>query len=212
MGDECHIVSSAKNGPRYDPLYAATEFDGLSNLLLLCRVHHKLIDDQSETYTAELLRTIKANHEQWVESRLKEQPGIPPVRIRRIKSEIPTQLPVIESGKELLNLAVDCHGAYNDYSDDLTEDETELVGGFIQNVSDWADLASGFEPIERIRAAKAIDEEIKNLRDHGFLVFAAVERQQMEGGVSGKSSFRVLHLTVKRKSDPRVLTPDAEAK
>jgi hypothetical protein len=110
---------------------------------------------------------------------------------------MPTQLPVVLSSRELLNLAIGCHGSYQDYSDDLDDKETDLVGGFIQNVSDWADLAEGLEPIERIRAAKSLDEEIKTL---------------MEGGISDPSIFRALHLSVKRGSDPGVVAMENEVR
>ena len=87
VGDECHIISGAPNGPRHDPSFPAEEIDEISNLLLLCRVHHKMVDDQYETYAAELLRSIRSNHEKWVESKLKDKEEIPPVRIRRLKNE-----------------------------------------------------------------------------------------------------------------------------
>lgn len=210
VGEECHIVSGAKGGPRYCSSFPATEIDDLSNLILLCRIHHKMVDDQAETYTAELLRSMKGNHEKWVEQKLKDGPEASPVRIRRIKSEIPTQLPVIHSGKELLNLAIGCHASYTDYSDGLDDEETDLVGSFIQNVSDWRDLSDGLEPMERIRAAKSLDEEIKELNARGFLVFGATEKQQMEGGVKPPSTFRVLHLSVMRASDPSIVTTENE--
>lgn len=208
VGEECHIISGAQGGPRYNPSYPSTQIDDLSNLMLLCRVHHKMVDDQAETYTANVLRGIKMNHEKWVEQKLKDQPEIAPVKIKRISGEIPTKIPVILSGKELLNLAAGCHGAYNDYSDDLDEAETDLVGGFIQSVSDWADLVDGLEPIERIRAAKAIDKGMKELQANGFMIFAAREKQRVEGGIYTPSDFFVLHLSVKRGNDPNVVTDE----
>jgi hypothetical protein len=66
VGDECHIVSGQVDGPRYDPTFPAGLIDHVSNLLLLCKVHHKMVDDQYETYTTEVLRKIKADHEHWV--------------------------------------------------------------------------------------------------------------------------------------------------
>lgn len=210
VGDECHIVSGAKGGPRHETDYPEADIDSLSNLLLLCRVHHKMIDDQAETYTAEVLRVIKANHEKWVEDKLQERPQVPPVRVKRVSSEIPKQLPAIQSGKELLNLAIGCHGAYHDYSNDLDEEETELIGGFFQNIFDWGDIGYGLEPIERIRAAKSIDDELAELKSRGFMVFAAKERQRMEGGVDPPASFYVLHLAVRREGDPGVLRMQEE--
>ena len=66
VGDECQIISSKPNGPRYDPEFQPEDFDSYSNLILLCRVHHKMIDDQPETFTSDILRQLKANHERWV--------------------------------------------------------------------------------------------------------------------------------------------------
>lgn len=206
VGEECHIVSGAKGGPRHDSSCPELEMDSLSNLLLLCRIHHKMVDDQVETYKADVLRAIKSNHEEWVEEKLQDQAQDAPVRFIRIGNEIPAQLPVIVSGKDLLDLAIGCHGAYHDYSDDLDEHEVDLVGGFIQNITDWGDIGYGLDPIERIRAAKSIDDEIMELKARGFMVFAARERQRMEGGISPPSSFYVLHLSVRRRSDSGIVT------
>jgi predicted restriction endonuclease len=63
VGDECHIISEASNGPRHDPDFPIDEIDNISNLMLLCRVHHKMVDDQYDTYTAELLQSIRSNRD-----------------------------------------------------------------------------------------------------------------------------------------------------
>ena len=70
VGDECHVVSGRRDGPRYDPSLPSDEVDSYSNLILLCRVHHKMVDDQSETFTADILRQLKENHERWVRESL----------------------------------------------------------------------------------------------------------------------------------------------
>lgn len=46
VGDECHIHSPSPNGPRHEPTLSVEDFDTIDNLLLLCRVHHKMVDDQ----------------------------------------------------------------------------------------------------------------------------------------------------------------------
>src|SRR5262245_52658631 len=63
VAEEAHIVSGKIGGPRYDPAFPAEAIDSYENLLLLCAVHHKLVDDQSETFTAEILCHLKSNHE-----------------------------------------------------------------------------------------------------------------------------------------------------
>ena len=40
------IVSERHNGPRFDPNFPVDQIDGYDNLLLLCKTHHKMIDDQ----------------------------------------------------------------------------------------------------------------------------------------------------------------------
>lgn len=56
VGDECHIISGAEGGPRADSNFPRESIDSLENLMLLCRVHHKLVDDQASTFTTTILR------------------------------------------------------------------------------------------------------------------------------------------------------------
>ncbi len=74
--------SSAKNatlfrerskGPRYDKNYIPERIAEVENLILLCEMHHKMVEDQSKTSTAEILRKLKANHEAWVRASLAEE-------------------------------------------------------------------------------------------------------------------------------------------
>lgn len=66
IGDVCHIVATEQNGPRGNSLLTSDQRDKYDNLILLCKVHHKLIDDQFNEYTVEKLKQIKIAHEKWV--------------------------------------------------------------------------------------------------------------------------------------------------
>ena len=70
IGEECHIIAKEKKGPRGDNDMDEESRDLESNLLLLCCNHHKIIDTQVDTYTIEYLRSIKVEHEEWVNSTL----------------------------------------------------------------------------------------------------------------------------------------------
>ncbi len=70
IGEECHIVARSPDGPRGDVSFPKERIDKYDNLILLCRVHHKLIDDQPATYTVEKLKQIKSMHEKWVKESL----------------------------------------------------------------------------------------------------------------------------------------------
>lgn len=104
VGEECHIVSGQTTGPRHDPVLPKEETDSYNNMILLCRVHHKLVDDQHETYTTPLLKQIKANHETWVREKLAETSRLPQVRLKRVKENILPYLVRLTSGKDILNL------------------------------------------------------------------------------------------------------------
>jgi hypothetical protein len=62
VGEICHIKAASPNGPRHDPEQTPEERHGYSNLILLCAIHHKIIDDDPEAYTVERLVKLKEEH------------------------------------------------------------------------------------------------------------------------------------------------------
>jgi hypothetical protein len=62
-GDICHIKAQSPGGPRYDATQTAEERHGFDNLILLCKVHHAIVDDQPKTFKFELLKEMKEMHE-----------------------------------------------------------------------------------------------------------------------------------------------------
>jgi hypothetical protein len=70
IGEECHIIAESPGGPRGNPTVPEETLNKYDNLILLCRIHHKVIDDQYTTYTVDYLREIKALHEDWVRESL----------------------------------------------------------------------------------------------------------------------------------------------
>ncbi|MDL1988242.1 MAG: HNH endonuclease [Deltaproteobacteria bacterium] len=72
IGEECHIVARSADGPRGDDTFPKEKIDKYENLILMCSVHHKVIDDQTLTYTVENLIELKKDHEKWVSESLEE--------------------------------------------------------------------------------------------------------------------------------------------
>jgi hypothetical protein len=66
VGDEAHIVAREEDGPRGKSLLTREERDKYDNLILMCKVHHKIIDDQPLEYTVEKLHQMKTDHLEWV--------------------------------------------------------------------------------------------------------------------------------------------------
>jgi hypothetical protein len=68
FGFVAHIVADTPTGPRGDLIRSPLLSDDVSNLMLLCHVHHKLIDvDAVDQHPEERLLAMKAGHERRVE-------------------------------------------------------------------------------------------------------------------------------------------------
>ena len=61
--DECRILSARAGGPRYDLEFDHRTLNDYSNLLLICGVHHNLVDSQASKHAASRFANIKARHE-----------------------------------------------------------------------------------------------------------------------------------------------------
>ena len=69
FGFVAHIVAETPGGPRGDPVRSPLLGDDVTNLMLLCHVHHKLIDvDAVLQYTEARLLEIKHHHERRIET------------------------------------------------------------------------------------------------------------------------------------------------
>jgi len=66
LGINAHICAHSSIGPRGDPTFPEIERNRYPNLILLCRHHHNLVDQQDSTYTIANLQQWKKEHEAWV--------------------------------------------------------------------------------------------------------------------------------------------------
>lgn len=188
VGDECHIISGETNGPRYDPSYPTEKIDSYENLMLLCRTHHKMVDDQSSTYTTEVLRQIKNNHEISIAEKLSDKQKHKPVTLRRIRKNIPDYLVRVTTGKQLVDLISGTYALSMDYDELRTEEEANLMGGFFQEMRDWMDIIGDMEPLDLVKGALSLNQLIHEVEENGFFVFAGRETRILEGGLSDEPS------------------------
>ena len=65
IGEVCHIRAQNVGGPRYSDQQDDEERHGFDNLILMCRNHHKEIDDTANLskYTVEWLVDLKRTHQ-----------------------------------------------------------------------------------------------------------------------------------------------------
>lgn len=68
FGFVAHIIADSERGPRGDPVFSPKLANDLSNLMLLCGRHHRLVDvEMPDAYSTELLTQMKIEHELRVE-------------------------------------------------------------------------------------------------------------------------------------------------
>jgi hypothetical protein len=72
IGFSCHIVAEEPDGPRGDSSLTPEDRNRYPNLIVLCKAHHELVDQNPDAWPIERLHQAKADHEVWVESCLVE--------------------------------------------------------------------------------------------------------------------------------------------
>lgn len=70
VADICHVLPHGQQGPRAAESTTRKARNLSKNLLVLCKVCHKIVDDDPFTYTGARLLELKANHVAWVKRSL----------------------------------------------------------------------------------------------------------------------------------------------
>ena len=210
VGEECHIVSAKGQGPRYEQTYPTDNIDEPDNLVLLCRIHHKMVDDQHETYTADVLSKLKSNHEAWVSSTLNGVVQPPPVRIRRIKENIPQILVRLASGRDIMAIIGGAYQYAFEHDEPESTEETDLLSRFLQEVQEWGESWEEIEAGERVRSAFNFSVQLRELEAAEFQVFGAREIRRIEGGVSAPAPWPIAILRVVRSSNKEIVNLASE--
>lgn len=200
VGDECHIVGKTPDSARYR-IHLSVDIDSYKNLIVLCKTHHKQIDDQSAEYTEERLISIKQAHEQWVRATLDAQPEQCEVDS---SNEVVTLLPRITSGNDLIGMLQGSHAYSFNYDQAESEDESELVASFCQCIQDWGDILGDLDAGEVVRAGFKMNELLRDLESQGFIVFGERSHGELRVGEMALQG-DVLSIAVIRESNPSIL-------
>jgi hypothetical protein len=201
IGEECHIISSKKNGPRHLP--NLSDYDHDNNLLLLCRNHHKEIDELTDTFTEELLRYIKTNHENWVRKTLNDS-------LSNQKENKPKFISRITSGKELFNIINGVYGYQTDYEDIKEENDLEFIGDFLQSIVDYGDISSMIEIKDHVKIGIELQKLIDLLDEKGFFLFAERGLVPMFPEYKNSEKWLVATIIIRKKENPEIIKVDLE--
>lgn len=67
FADVAHIIGNSPDGPRGDVILSDAYCNDVSNLMLMCMDHHRMIDRIIKVYNDEVLRQMKMIHEERIE-------------------------------------------------------------------------------------------------------------------------------------------------
>lgn len=203
IGDECHIISKQLKGPRHIS-DNGKDFDNYDNLILLCKNHHRTIDELWETYTIDLLRTVKTNHENWIRTSIDNARS-------KLKINPPKLLPRLTNGKQIVDIICDSHVYHFDHCELKSQEEADFVSNFLQSIQDWGEVScfGDFEIGRQIQLGYDLTKEIEELEERGFFLFG--ERKSSRMSIANKDDFSVWDiavLVVLRQDNPAIINSE----
>jgi len=125
VGDECHIVGEKAGSPRYVADFP--KLDTYDNRILMCKKHHKIIDDNEGEYTVERLLKMKKSHEDSITERIKTK-EIEPLIIK--DSVFRTE---VERADEAIGMEVNRPAQFQNVTSELIARDVKSAIGFKTN-------------------------------------------------------------------------------
>jgi len=198
IGEECHIISKKKEGPRY--IGGLSDYDIYENLVLLCRNHHKEVDTLTTTYTEELIRYIKTSHEKWVKDKLDNTASSK-------KTETAKFMRRVISGKELLNILDGAHGYRIDYDEPDTDEEHEYIGGILQALTDYGDLIGMIsqEQGEKVKISIELKKILVEIENNEYFLFVERESEPMSSNSNNHDNWEIVTLLLKKSDNENII-------
>lgn len=103
-----------------------------------------------------------------------------------------------------MSIASHKHAIHHSRPEPQSSEEAELMGTFLQSVTDYNDIWNDIGPNGRIQAELSISEDIAQLREAGLIVYAAARNHVLEGGAEAPAPWPVAYVTIYRSDDEAV--------
>lgn len=194
IGEECHIVAREENGPRGSSGLDSESRDDYDNLILLCSIHHKLVDDQPNTYSTEVLLALKEKHERWVRERLDA---------RNHETSLPIICFRVKNAQSLVNELSGATAWKVDTDEAATDAERDLHARFAQHIHDFLETYDYFESGDLVSEQFDFGRQLAELTDAGFFVYCGTGVTEYG---STKLKLKTVFVFVFRKSSPNVVS------
>jgi hypothetical protein len=162
IGKIGHIIAHSSGGPRFDSSYPADKLDRYDNWILVCGTHHDTIDSQPNTYTVDVLRNLKRDHENWVREQLDEaMPAVSFVELQTITTALAGSSVASPFDSVVLKPAEKM--ARNRLSSSV-EHHLKLALGKAKDVREFVSAIGQFDPTFADRLADGLRKEYERLR------------------------------------------------
>lgn len=155
---------------------------------------------------------MKSNHEVWVSQKLSDDSELKPVKLRRVKENIPHMLVRLRAGLDVLGVIERSYAGSYDHEELGTEEQVEAVAQFFQQAHDWGDIGESAESSDRVRMAYELTNLLNELERLGLHVFGGREIQILEGGVGKPTAWPVSILRVVSKNSEEIKAIGADGK
>lgn len=206
FGEEAHIVAKGQSAPRAGKV---NDTDAYANLILLCRKHHKQIDDQVGYYTVDRLGEIKRTHEERVASH--DNPTSPgPVRLITDPTRPLAKIfKLFTTGTSLWNFVDGAYSFQPSWPDDLSDEDEDLIIEFLDELRDWIDISGNLSFKEKRNTGRSLGEHIKALAGAGYFVGARERFLLLAGGVNSEpSSWRSVDIEIQPPALAQLVNED----
>jgi hypothetical protein len=212
VGDEAHIVARSAGGPRAG-LLDESKLDTYDNLILLCKVDHKTVDDQPSEYTIERLHEVKSQHEAWVRQTLGQESSSPhselwsraaSLRLVADPSFGPAQLALLVTGHAVWDVIAHAHSfRRGSLPDDSDPEASDLADEFLDDATEWGEASQVIsDSVRSIRQAeRELTDWLDRLADRGLVVYGGRRRLILHGGTGPPGYWWQATLEVVRVSD-----------
>ena len=214
VGDEAHIVARSAGGPRAG-LLDESKLDHYENLILLCKVDHKTVDDQPNEYTIERLHAVKSQHEAWVRRTLGRESFPPETELRLVADPSfgPVQLALLVSGRAVWEVIANSHSfRRGSLPNDSDPEASDLADEFLDDATEWGEASEVIsDSVRSIRQAeREFAEWLDRLAQRGLVVYGGRRRLMLQGGAGPPSYWWEAMLQVVRVSDLPLTTQQAD--
>lgn len=137
VGEICHVCGDKPGAARYDATQTNEQRQGFDNLILLCNIHHKIVDDDEVAYSVDRLKQLKSDHE----ARAAQSPQVDDATAERFVTVVINQVhggSVVTSHGQIGGQTA--HVIHNHYAAPPADETVQVIGKL--------EFASGLEVIQ----------------------------------------------------------------